>query len=329
MHCALLILLSLSVYAQKGPVKHLKPDETFQPGRFATESKAKLPPEEDYIMAVKTTGKNYTEVIFTYNEIKYPLFDAVTPLENNLVSTEKNNKYGLITDQGKILVSAKYPYRIINTIGDFLLVTDHNKQGIMDRDQNIIVPIEYDKLQIAGDDLILGVLGNRGTFLDFKGNKKFEKAISEITLLPESSGFIGKEGENYYVFDLSGALKSKPYSNITLQNNLLICENVGECEVLNSNLKTIFSTKDKGELWNITDKGFEVKKGDFFGFWDLEGKNIFLPQFKEIYIIHSKGGYAVAVSENKSSIYDFSAKTYSALDHEFDIFNSKDQKLFY
>ena len=327
----LLILLSVNVIAQKGPVKHLKPDETFQPGRFATESKAKLPPEEDYIMAVKTTGKDYTEVIFTYNEIKYPLFDSYIPLDNNLVSTEKNKKYGLITEQGKILVSAKYPNRIINTFDNLLLVTDQNKYGIIDKDQNIIVPIIYNELKLIENNIIYGKNDEGAVFINLKGEKLFnDDKFSDIILLPKGKTFIGKRGDIYGVFDLQGNSLSKSYTNITLKENLLICQNKDNIDILNENLKIIFSTKGNSEIWNITDAGIEMKIGDKFGFYDLEGKNIFMPQFKEIYIFRRpQTTYVCAVSDNKTSIYNFATKTYTALDHKLDIFNPKDQKLFF
>ncbi len=327
----ILIFLTLNAFAQKGPVKHLRPDETFQPGRFATESKAKLPSEEDYIMAVKTTGKDYTEVIFTYNEIKYPLFDSYIPLGDNLVSTEKNKKYGLITDQGKILISAKYPYRIINTFDNLLLVTDQNKYGIMDKEQNIIVPIVYNELKLIDDNIIYGKSDEGAVFINLKGEKLFEDGIfSDIEHLPKGKTFIGKKGENYGVFDLQGNPLANSYENITVKENLLICQNKDNIDIFNEDLKVIFSTKGKSEIWNVTDKGIEVKLGDKFGFYDLEGKNIFIPQFKEIYIFHRpKNTYVCAVSDNKTSIYNFATKTYTALDHELDVFNPKDQNLFF
>ena len=66
------------------------------------------------------------------------------------------------------------------------------------------------------------------------------------------------------------------------------------------------------------------------GFYDLEGRNIFMPQFKEIFIFHRpKNTYVCAVSDNKTSIYNFATKTYTALDHELDVFNPKDQALFF
>ena len=111
-------------------------------------------------------GYKYTEIIF--NEYS----------QNFIVSND--DKYGIISKEGKTIVEPKYEYiTIINYSPLLYAVKMSNKYGIIDKNGNIVINIEYDKIgysektNLTQPTLIIENLKSNETGLVVAKNNKY------------------------------------------------------------------------------------------------------------------------------------------------------------
>lgn len=97
---------------------------------------------------------------------------------------EKENKCGVITSKGEILLPPKYediiPKRRLahkSTTETILFVKSNSKWGIVDAKDNIIAPVEYESVEIGSDDHALVTINTLKQFYDLT-NKQIVEGIT-------------------------------------------------------------------------------------------------------------------------------------------------------
>lgn len=130
------------------------------------------------------------------------------------VIKDRNRKYGIINEEGTIIVEPKYQYLSIEE-NDMILFKEGKKYGYMDRMENIIIPAVFKELTpFYKDRAIFKVDGKEGV-VDIKG---------EVVVMPEYLEVVGIKDNVYIlrteegvgVFDKKGNVIIPPkYYSIT------------------------------------------------------------------------------------------------------------------
>lgn len=81
-------------------------------------------------------------------------FDFINHSENNFFKVRKNNKFGLVNNNGEILIPIIYD-NIFGINDGFAVVALNHKLGIVNTNGKLIIPIEYNILSHVSNGLIL------------------------------------------------------------------------------------------------------------------------------------------------------------------------------
>ena len=107
---------------------------------------------------------------------------------------KKKNKYMLINEKGKILVT--YPYECINEWGDWIPVLKNFKWGFVDQKAKVVTLFEYDFTEKINNSLfivekngLLGVLTTKGVFSIPIAFKSIVRLGKDFLLVEDQNGF--------------------------------------------------------------------------------------------------------------------------------------------
>ena len=109
-------------------------------------------------------------------ENSYGMYDDIT------VYASEDGKMGLMNYKGEKLIRDKYDLIIPQKDGKFQVLRD-GKIGLIDKDDNIILPIEYLKIQKLKDDRYVVREGsNKYSLIDEKGGEICKETLASISL---------------------------------------------------------------------------------------------------------------------------------------------------
>lgn len=159
---------------------------------------------------VKYDGK-YGLININGEEIIPPIYEEISFEASNFVKAKKENFYGVLDKKGNIIVdfiydNIKIPERIVNDKNEPIIVGLNNKYGVVNKNNEIIIPIEnkfiklfhnlnlllithnnnksslvnfngknilpqeyYSKISLFGDNLILARVNNKSGIYNYKG----------------------------------------------------------------------------------------------------------------------------------------------------------------
>ena len=227
----------------------------------------------------------------------------------DVVEFEKDDHYGLVSLDGKVILPAKY-YMIWKTYGSNLLMlwSEEGLTGFADHSGHIVIPVEYE-------------LG------EFIGN--------EQTITFSNGMHCVARNEKYGVIDTTGhlvvPLKYNEPVSVNVKNSLLFASGYNEGTddwyyiVMNLEGDTLMTTDDiyypnaegimavrKGEVWNLYDtKKREFIKGDYddvtmrdggfisvqsngqWSLYDTKKREYVLKGYEEYIIVHNDGLFSV------------------------------------
>ena len=177
------------------------------------------------IIVSDSTGK-FGLIDFKYNQKIGFIYDSIEfdePTQSFIVSN--NNKYGVVNEDGKILIKLSYSeMEIINNTPLYYKVKSNNKYGVINQEGDTIVNKEYDKIGISNkssnSDIILikNIGDNNLTGIVVCNNKQYgivdvknKKEIIECSL--DDIYFVEKEnGEiEYYIKKDNNSKKLNDY----------------------------------------------------------------------------------------------------------------------
>ena len=141
------------------------------------------------------------------------------------------------------LYSAIYSKNVMHSLkmANLLRVRGNGKYGLMDTSFNIVVPIEYEYLDILGHNSIVAVQNGKYGLLDASGN----------TLIPIQNRFIARVNDNVYII----------YSN-------------NGCEVFDVSKQRILIPIKYSQLIPVTDNLIIAEMDGVYGAIDLSGTEI-------------------------------------------------------
>ncbi len=166
--------------------------------------------EKDNVYRCRLNGK--CGLVNSKNIVLLPCeYTSVSEVGGNIYRTLKNGKYGYVALNGTQSVTVKIPciYSTIDdyTVGKPILASRSGKQGLIDCNNNVVVPLEYEELEDFNNNGIIWVKkDNRYGFYAKDGELLQPCDISELyTLSPigrkQSIGFgASPKLSNNYVF---------------------------------------------------------------------------------------------------------------------------------
>lgn len=179
---------------------------------------------------INTKGKKVLET--NYNDIMR--IASIDDEKSAYIITSLNGKYGLIKD-GKEILSNEYDNLEYNENIKELVITKDNKQGVSTIDGKILLQPEYDYINIGGD-YINATKGEEKTVFDVDGNKIDTQFNSHVKVSNNYSVVIEKEG-NYNIADSSNntLLKDKYIYIEYYKNDLFIATKDAKSGIINAN----------------------------------------------------------------------------------------------
>lgn len=112
---------------------------------------------------------------------KYSVYDVTsdgTKVERKLLKVTKGNKQGLIDENGKVIIPAKYD-SVSGTNGGFLIVKQNDKYGLYNLSGKEVLPIKYERVVVwgdisgmntfAGNNIVASMSDGKTAFYDLSG----------------------------------------------------------------------------------------------------------------------------------------------------------------
>lgn len=189
------------------------------------------------------------------------------------ISTNSDNLYGLVDKDGKTIIENSYLY--MDHLFDKYFVANKQGNGVIDKDNNVIVDFKYDVLSKVGD-------------------KELLKAVS-----------MGKDGDEVTIFskDFNEIVKLKSMS-IAIYDNYIEAYNSKEKVFIDNNGKIISSK----ELFK-DNKLFAFSKDGKWGFENRNGETVIEPIYENVSEFNRYGFASIkqdgkwgAINENGEAI---------------------------
>ncbi|MBI1838242.1 MAG: WG repeat-containing protein [Flavobacteriia bacterium] len=113
------------------------------------------------------------------------VYENIDVFKNGLVKVQKNGLYGCVDKTGKEVIPPMYSELALIVDGEYIIATNNNKTGLIDKSNKVIIPFKYDMImpvdEIKGTELkgIFGVVnfGNNLDnidYIDIDGQSYFE-----------------------------------------------------------------------------------------------------------------------------------------------------------
>lgn len=209
------------------------------------------------------------------------------PFEKSVLKYKKNNKYGLISLENKIITKPIYDsIKAINYKEGMLLVEENAKYGAINIKGKVIIKPEYD--QITVDNYY-----NSETMYKASGfivKKKVEDSYKY--------GYINSNGK---------VLLDTQYTEISRINEIIDDKNIfllvfknGQAGIVKNN-KTILDYEYEDISYNAYNNMFVIQRNAKSGIADIKGKIIIQPEYDSIMF---GGIYINAVKNNEITILD-------------------------
>lgn len=112
-----------------------------------------------------------------YSELGLPQNELI------IAKDDSNQKFGVIDFKNKFVVEPKYSYISSRNKNFFIVGNEEAKEGVVNKNGKIILPLEYSDLEFKGDNLIIGYNKNNEYKLikiNEKSSKVLDLNISEI-----------------------------------------------------------------------------------------------------------------------------------------------------
>jgi len=212
--------------------------------------------------------KNYGIMDTNFTEIIPPEYELISKVSNNnIIIIEKDEKFGFISNKGKMLVKPKYDRLENNYWGNLIETLLNNKYGLINNKGKVIVDTIYDYTRHFNSKIAKVKIDKKIGIIDKKGNLRLPIKYDEISL-----------------WDLK---------------NEIIVRIKNKCGVFNLNFKQVIPLKYK----NITDyDGVGVLKVTNFkdkqGLLDIKGNIIVKCNYDEIGKVQSNGMRIVRLKGN-------------------------------
>lgn len=239
--------------------------------------------ENENFYLVSNIKTNKKGVISNNGEIIFPsIYEEIAIFEDRFI-IKKNEKYAVFKSKNE--QTSKYYDYIFSSINNKLEVIEKDKKGVIDKDDNIFLPLIFSNLFVLKDKFYVLKKGDFYTVLD----------INKNVIIPEEYKFYSVTEKNI-IGEKNGAF------------HLISGENF-------ENYKQISGVDKIYEKWlvqNIDSSFLKISKQDKFGVMNLSGRFIIEPQYEDIIVYYSalpfaakKNGKWGLINEQNEIVKDF------------------------
>lgn len=153
------------------------------------------------------------------NIITKPIYKKIIPLDNDCyIVQNKVNKYGLITNDGKIIVKPQY----LNTeriLGKYAKLGNFNNYGLYNSNGTIILPHQYSSIDLLFGGMLLTCKNYKYGIADFTGNIILENKFEDIYMPKSNIIRIKHEGQWYEIKQEKSETLTLPKDMETIKEN--------------------------------------------------------------------------------------------------------------
>ena len=209
-----------------------------------------------------------------------PEYDDLT-LDEQLYKAVKNNKIGYFHLDGTVATKIEFDSSYAFADG-YAVVFIANKQGLLNKDGKLILPIKYDVIDVATDQKFISLqTGGKLGFADLNGKVIVEPTYDQI---PEFLGGFAPVMLNnaWGVIDDKGAVIAPPQFDLVL----IMPPSYKNAVVKKEFTYYLFNLKLRKKLDYsfdetpiLAENRILVKKGKLYGYIDEDGNEVIKPQF--------------------------------------------------
>ena len=213
------------------------------------------------------------------------------PFEKSVLKCKRNNKYGLITLENKVITEPIYDsIKAINYKEGMLLVEKDKKYGAINIKGKIIIKPEYDQISI-------------------------DNYYNSETMYKASGFIVKKKNEDSYKYgyiNSKGKMLLPPeYTEISRINEIIDDKNVyllvlkeGQAGVVKNN-KVVLDFEYEDISYNLFNNMFIIQRNSKSGIADIKGKVIIQPEYDSIMF---GGIYVNAIKDGEVTVLDINGK---------------------
>ena len=213
------------------------------------------------------------------------------PFEKSVLKYKRNNKYGLITVENKVITEPIYDsIKAINYKEGMLLVEKDKKYGAINIKGKIIIKPEYDQISI-------------------------DNYYNSETMYKASGFIVKKKNEDSYKYgyiNSKGKMLLPPeYTEISRINEIIDDKNVyllvlkeGQAGVVKNN-KVVLDFEYEDISYNLFNNMFIIQRNSKSGIADIKGKVIIQPEYDSIMF---GGIYVNAIKDGEVTVLDINGK---------------------
>jgi len=128
--------------------------------------------------------------------------------------TDENNKYGLVSERGVEIVKPQYDCMGLNDQEEMemdstmIRVCKNDKQGFINAKGEIVIPIKYKALQLAGDKMIMFMQKPaRWGLIDYQNNLVVKPEFTHTNIFSNGKMILQKEGGDEYIVHSNGRVE--------------------------------------------------------------------------------------------------------------------------
>lgn len=260
-----------------------------------------------------SNGNYKTKALNAKNDEIYKNYDGIEALENydknnnivyntSVLKTKKNNKYGLITIDGKELLSCDYD-EILALKGNenSIIIKKDGKCGLVDNNGKKVIDTKYKEIKKLQNDykngyIIVDENGKYGT-VDCANNVILATNYLEIKPIYENGMYAVKGIDGYNIVEKNGnIITKKEYQNIKdIKNDQIIVQENNKYGVIKSSGEQILAcTYD--DISFISTDAYIVRNNNKYGI--VNSKNEQLLEIKYNYINYIKEADIIEVAED-------------------------------
>ncbi len=227
------------------------------------------------------SGYKKIEPIYNYDESNNIFFD------DNILLVEKDNKYGLIDYEGKVILNCDYDgIEALKKIENSFIIKKDNKQGIVDAKGKIIIEPTYKEIKSIGDNYQNGYIvineKNKYGVIDFTGNQVLENKYDDISQVYGNNMYIIQENGKYKLIKKSGETVLKDFDSIkSIDDERIIIKEDGKYGIKNISGKEVVPAKYQDLEYTFSNY-YIAKKDGKYGIIDTDGKEMLKFNYENI-----------------------------------------------
>lgn len=156
-----------------------------------------------------------------------PQYKKLIILGENSYIVQKKSKFGLIDSQNNILVPIKY-INAERILGKFLKLGNGSKYGLYDENGKELLPVEYSSINLLFGGMFLTCKDYKYGVINFEGGTILENKFDDIYMPDKSVMRIKYEGKWYELEQVKGETLALPHDIQTIKTD----KNIAIFEIL-------------------------------------------------------------------------------------------------